>query len=45
MEERGLPAGIITPEIVATFIGTLTAVVYSKVKNRKAESAKTLRFY
>lgn len=29
------PAGIIAPGIVATFISTLTAVVYCKVKDRK----------
>ena len=29
------PAGIIAPAIVATFVSTLTAVVYCKVKNRK----------
>lgn len=29
------PAGIIAPAIVATFISTLTAVVYCKIKNRK----------
>lgn len=28
------PAGIIAPAIVATFISTLTAVVYCKVKDR-----------
>ena len=29
------PAGIIAPAIVATFVSTLTAVVYCKMKNRK----------
>ena len=29
------PAGIIAPAIVATFVSTLTAVVYCKIKNRK----------
>ena len=29
------PAGIIAPAIVATFISTLVAVVYCKIKNRK----------
>ena len=29
------PAGIIAPAIVATFVSTLTAVVYCKVKDRK----------
>lgn len=29
-EERGNPAGIIAPAIVATFISTLTTVVYCK---------------
>ena len=29
------PAGIIGPAIVATFVGTLTAVVYCKGKGRK----------
>lgn len=29
------PAGIIAPAIVATFISTLTAVIYCKMKNRK----------
>ncbi len=29
------PAGIIVPAIVATFISTLTAVVYCKMKDRK----------
>ena len=29
------PAGIIAPAIVATFISTLTAVVYCKGKNRR----------
>ena len=29
------PAGIIAPAIVATFISTLTAVVYCKIKNKK----------
>lgn len=29
------PAGIIAPAIVATFISTLTAVVYCKVKDRR----------
>ena len=29
------PAGIIAPVIVATFVSTLTAVVYCKIKNRK----------
>lgn len=29
------PAGIIAPAIVATFISTLTAVVYCKIKSRK----------
>lgn len=31
------PAGIIAPAIVATFISTLTAVVYCKVKDRGGE--------
>ncbi len=29
------PAGIIAPAIVATFVSTLTAVVYCKMKDRK----------
>ena len=29
------PAGIIAPAIVATFVSTLTAVVYCKVKDRR----------
>ena len=29
------PAGVIAPSIVATFISTLTAVVYCKVKDRR----------
>ncbi len=32
------PAGIIAPAIVATFISTLTAVVYCKVKDRRRRS-------
>ena len=31
------PAGIIAPTIVATFVSTLTAVVYCKVKDRGGE--------
>ena len=37
------PAGIIAPTIVATFVSTLTAVVYCKVKDRKVESLRALR--
>ncbi len=29
------PAGIIAPAIVATFVSTLTAIVYCKVRDRK----------
>ncbi len=32
------PAGIIAPAIVATFISTLTAVVYCKLKDRRGLS-------
>ena len=32
---RVSPAGIIAPAIVTTFISTLTAVVYCKIKDRK----------
>lgn len=34
------PAGTIAPAIVATFIGTLTAVVYCKGKDRKQRVCK-----
>ena len=33
------PAGIIAPAIVATFVSTLTAVVYCKGKDRRHETA------
>ena len=40
------PAGIIAPAIVATFISTLVAVVYCKMKDsRKRREWKVLRFY
>ncbi len=32
------PAGIIAPAIVATFVSTVVAVVYCKVKNRKGRA-------
>lgn len=44
-KERGNPAGIIAPAIVATFVSTAVAVVYCKVKDRKKRGVMTLRFY